>query len=211
MKTKRKVATLAATLITFGSLAGGANAAILITLSESSGNVVVTTTGSLSEDAFVFQNSPGTPSFSNSNLRSNALSSVNVGFQFDMYLAQSVSGTWIPFTNSISLAPNPTVVNTGFEVFQGAGQVFRPLGTTGDLVIPAQSTAGNTAIFSIIGASLTDFLSGADAQIGNSWSRTFTSNGISDSITFAVIPEPSAAILLGLGSLSLAAFRRSRR
>jgi hypothetical protein len=196
MKLKHnKVATLAATLITFGSLAGGANAAITF-----SGDLVAGLTVSVSSSVnfTVDQNAGG-------------LGTIYLGFQ-DVYTSDQTFDNQSTIVQPITLTLNggtPVSANSflhsnvlgevsprDFYVgFDFSGQSV----SVGDTFVLSSGTATSNPNFDIpdaVGATVE--LDLFNSNNGN----TLTSGAI------VSVPEPSSAILLGLGALGVLVRRK---
>lgn len=194
MKTTSTVATLAATLITFGSLAGGANGAILFHFTEGVGVVNLSISGSLDTSATLSAGpvANNTLTFFKSSTGlilggSNALAdSYNVNL-----------GSWTSFgTNSNSIF---AATSSGDRVsLLGNSAISVPFGYTSGSPI----TGGNTfsGSFASLGLTLGDHVSNFNSDL--------SSDSVIVRVGNASIPEPSSAILLGLGAFGIAARRK---
>ena len=207
MKLTHTVATLAATLITIGSLAGGANAATLTT----------TFAGGNSQNGNMFD----VNIISTTDL---LVTSLDLNMNMDMSVETSDievygrTGSWVGFEGSsvgwTLLSQTPSVTGNG------AG-----LSTTvniNDIVLPALSTY---ALYITTTTGLLNYTNGtsvgnvfaqnADLQILEgagtvyAFSSSFTPRVWNGSITYnTVIPEPTSALLLSLSAIGIVARRR---
>ena len=196
MKTQRKVATLAATLITFGSLAGGANGAITLNITDNGTDLIMTASGS-----FDLTNAPAKAS--TSGLGANAL----VAPPLDAYGWETGAGTSthydVTFSGSLAGTANAfpadfTTVTVPFWVdFDQALLVFQNGVVNGSV--------NESATFN--GITLSDLGMIGGESVTASWGLASIDEQITINVGSA-IPEPSSALLLGLGALSFAARRR---
>ena len=207
----KSVRTLAATLITFGSLAGGANAAITIDINRASGAVVVSgqltlfdVTGTSNTKEFRLPDADGNWNYGT--YGSGAVSappSTNPTLQFS-FPSGSVTWSIMDVSNSntqllsgaleeLSLWVSPSLIGAlegsldsgAYDSSVDAGDLFSVNG--GFTATPAQITQ------------LSILPDGAHAV---------PYNGDQLILNLTSIPEPSSALLLGLGALSLGARRR---
>jgi hypothetical protein len=204
--TLQKVCTLVATLITFGSLAGAANGAIVVYFTETGSNVVATVSGSLNTSG---TSVAGTGGFSGPQGVINGATHA-FGDAAAYGLASSygrtnlvLSAPLTPFgalpTNAAFIPSTPDIIGMEIGYFP----------TFSNIVLPAGYTSGSPINYSVTlfgGTSLTDF----GFVAGVSWGVTLPTSSGTDSITFQTqsIPEPSLALLLGLGMLGFVARRR---
>ena len=189
MTTKHKsVRTLAATLITIGILAGGANAAVTINLWQDGLNVRGQAAGTLNVTGMLFQgtfavlsdfriqpNDPEVLFFGPGDLYRGIVSFPDFG------------------TGTLNTSGTSTGDHFGFE---GA-----------NLVVPSGFVWGSS-IFSE-GVFLNASLASLGASLG-SYVYTLPNDTINLVVGSAPIPEPSSALLVGLSTLCLVAHRRKK-
>ncbi|MDB4618157.1 PEP-CTERM sorting domain-containing protein [Akkermansiaceae bacterium] len=180
-----KVAALATALITFGSLAVEANAAILITFKEVGGDVIATTSGSIVVPNTQSLNSSGTFLAGSPNRLSHLSGNI------DRYSGGTFSGDL-----AISKIPS-----------SGSGTTF---GIEDSLIyfdasaVPG-STYTPTTTWTWSGETISSI--GLDPSVSLPLTVYTASNGETVSI---IAPEPSSALLSGLGALGLAVIRRRK-
>ncbi|MDB4618236.1 PEP-CTERM sorting domain-containing protein [Akkermansiaceae bacterium] len=190
-----KLATLAATLITFGSLAGGANAALTI----SNWNKTATTL-SFDLTGTITDNNPGS---SQQNRLFIGVSGVSIGGDI---VSSDTDGVAIENGGSTF----PTIYPIIFNGFGASGNDVLQIATAG---VPTYSGAdysvGDTFNYSISFTGLSNGLSVVDEPT-ISWGRTTYTDApeAAHNVGGSAVPEPSSVILLNLGVLGLVARRK---
>ena len=187
MKLKHtKVAILAATLITFGSLAGEADGAITITFEETGGDVIASTSGSVVVPSTTLVNFSGTFLVGTANRLS------WLDGNIDRYSGGSFGGL------TLSLVPT-----------SGSGDAF---GIEDEFIyfeapVGVGTTYTPTTTWTWTGQTLSSIGLGS---LSTSPTLVYTAdNGETVSIVAAsAVPEPSSALLFGLGALGFATHRR---
>lgn len=188
------MATLATTLITFGSLAGGANGAITVTYEQVGGDVVLNYSGTFDIDGF----SPG--GFTVSSISSSGSDDRFRNFQGEFSrilsagtIAQVAGGSNGFFTNDFVTIPASATSGDTFAIEIENGFVYAPSGYTAGQNISGSATfSGQT----IAGLGLVD----SSFDIGAGGTVSFSSA--------SAIPEPSSAFLLGVGALGFVSRRK---
>lgn len=201
--------TLIAALITFGSLAGGANAGVTFTFEEVGGNVVMTSSGSIDTLGLVSASPKGWGDVGIYNAGDITLmGGTTVGTsELDLTFAFN-SGTdfsaWMPGTswNSSFYDFIATAGSKQFATYSGGGPFLPGLSlVANDLVgsvwTPDQTWTANGTTFASIGL--------------NPGTYTVSDAVSGESITYQIgpVPEPTSALLVGLGGMLL--MSRSRR
>lgn len=188
----KSMSALAATLITFGSLAGGASAAIVVNITDNGVNLTMTATGT-------YDFSSLTPN-SGSGLGANAgvgpaIDSGGYGWEASGvgYILSPFSGTLTGLSNAFPASfvstTNPFWINVATSSISfGAGTL-------------AVGSVNESATFN--GATLASL----GMISGQSISATWT-GGDSITIQTSAVPEPSSALLFGFAALGFAARRR---
>lgn len=198
MKKKRKVAPLAATLITFGSLVGGANGAIIADSVQ----------GSLVNLAGIFNTSVTTNFVSPS--------TVGPGIEF--------SGVWEHAGISQSWQVNVDIIDeTQFTVsFQETNELnnLSNISMGGNHIgielsdLDFNAPISNITLNNIVGGGNVSAIRFTDTTIDIDWDALDEDGNPSNVFTFDVttgataIPEPSSALFLGIGLLGLVARRK---
>lgn len=198
MKTTKKVATLAATLITFGSLAGEANGAVLITISESGNDVVATGSGTLNTTSL----SPFSQNSSVMNIINSSNPTITIGDTAGFNTAASddtfdisVSGSFGGSGFGIASSSTGDVIGVG--AFGGRGFLYVPNGYV------SGSNLSGSAIWSD-----EDFDSLTLTPGDYTWSWGSGANEDSLTVRISSVPEPSSITLLGLGALGFVSRRK---
>ncbi len=189
-----KVANLAAALITFISLAGGANAAILLTITDDGTDLTMTATGSYD---FTAVGDNGTDQALGAN--AGVLPTTSGGLygwevtEATISFTVSYSGA---LTGTSNVFPADSITTTNPFFFDSSRSVIRFTEGT-----PLLGTVNETAVFNSITLASLGMVAGESVSV--TWA------GDSATIqTVASVPEPSSAILLGLGALGVAVHRR---
>lgn len=199
MKLKHtKVATLAATLITFGSLAGGANGAILIN-DEGGGTyqavinpITISITNTVGDVGFLVFEDYFT---SNSTSSGNAINPTNMTISINGGPAVNLSQS--SFTGKISSTFSSFDQNDLFFDFNNGAS--RQSLIAGDIV-----EIGGDFRFSGISDGVASSATSVTAYLVNGSSSIAGST----TVNISSVPEPSSALLLGLGALGIVARRK---
>ncbi len=193
MKHKLKsVSTLAATLITFGSLVGGADAAITITITDDGTNLTMSATGTYDFSAApILATDSDTLGFDSAFAPTFLVYGWDAGSQSNTF-AISHSGS-LTATGDKFPADSMTTTNPFF------------IDLNNGIIVVSRSSA---PLIGSVNETAT-FLNTTLASMGmvSGESLTVTWNGDSATIQTSAIPEPSSALLLGLGALGLAGLR----
>ena len=190
--TLKSMCALAAALISFGSLVGGVNAAIVISITDDGTNLTMTATGTYDFSLLT--------STSGSILGANAAVAPTISSGGYGWEANGVRYTLLPFsgilTGTVNAYPATLVTTTNpFWIDVRNSQIsFR----TGTLAV---GSVNESAIFN--GVTLASLGMVPGESISATW------NG-GDSITIQTfpVPEPSSALLFGFAAIGFAARRR---
>lgn len=200
--TLKSMSALAATLIIHGSLAGGANAAVTITFNEVGSSVIATVSGSANLAALigVATNVPVIFVGESSVYANPVFLGIGGSSSFDPY--GTISGPASIGSGIIQIAATSTSGDF-VGIGNGTGTGNPPV----DLWLPASYSSGSP-------------LSGSSTWTGQSLSTLGIDPGVyvwswgsgssADTLTLDVIPEPSSALLLGLGTIGFLATNRRR-
>ncbi|MGJ8658048.1 MAG: PEP-CTERM sorting domain-containing protein [Akkermansiaceae bacterium] len=198
-----KMSIFAATLITFRSLAGGANAAILITVQEVGSDVVVSYSGSLDLSSTLVKDDDrsGSASALWSDGSGGYLHSYNRAENTDDYNLNSVSYT----------APTAAPQIFGGGIYGGvvagdslqidfsptSGQIWVPDGYISNTQLSGSNTFQDTSFADL-------------SPVLGTYEWSWSNGGNSDGLTLIVgsVPEPSSVFLLGIGVLGVASRRK---
>lgn len=185
LKSARSLATI---LLTFGSLAVGANAAIVITFEETGGNVIATTSGSILLPPVIDFN------FSHSSYVANGS---------DKRLTYLRTGTANVYTDGVHGAmPLTTRPTSGSGATFGIefGQMYTDSAvSSGSMYSPVTTWIWNSHTLASIGL----------GSLTSSPTVVYTSSN-NQTVSIAAIPEPSISLLFGISALALASRRRSK-
>lgn len=207
--TQRKARSLTADLITFGSLVGGANGALVYTFSQAGDDVVMTSSGSVSATSASWTDD-SIDFLSNAGMSNNSIDNRVTGAVYEAF-----SGT-TSFAGSLSTTVATADFATGGAFTSAwAGGTFIMAMSGG---VEDNSAPSGTFVFTPNVTMTWENSSYADIGIDHHPTNTlinlaqFDVAGSDGQVQFLVnaVPEPSSALLLGLSSLGLA-FRRSGR
>lgn len=196
--TSPKVATLAATLITFGSLAGEANAAV--SFATVNGDDLQVTIG-----APITFNITSTSS--NTTFWGIVVHDVYTAAQADnsVIFGSLATTSTISFGSTTSTGPAMGGVSTGVGV-PGGTDMLLLWQTASSSPANGQTVTVSAGTYTIpdAGAILPDNFGTANVSLVRT--SSLTAHGATTTVT--VVPEPSSALLLGVGALGLVARRR---
>lgn len=196
--THKSMRTLAATLIVFGSFASVVNATIHLQFSEAATSVVVTYTGSIDLAATLGKEAD------RSSVIEDAWGSPNVN-----HFRNTKGGNLDDYNVNFTATPQ---FMDGYFTAVGSGDDF--LIEADEAVVSRNQiwVSDNYVSGAPISGTLTfegeSFTSMGIIEGTHVW--TWENGGVSDSAIFTTVPEPSSALLLGLGAVGLLATRRRR-
>jgi len=202
------VRTLAAALITLGSLAGGANGAIIVDIAETGSSVVATVSGSLDTTGTTvlgnggFSGPQGIINGATHAFGDPAAYGLASSFGINnLVLSASLTTFGVLPSNAASIPFSPDITDMEVGYIPGLSQVILPAGYTSGSLISYSVTLNG-------GSNLADF----GFTGGTSWGVTLPTSSGTDSITFRTssIPEPSSTLLLGLAAFVSVALRRRK-
>lgn len=196
MKQTRNIATL----ICFGLLLSEANAELTFDITESGGQVTVTTSGTLNTAAttILANNTAGNTGVQI--LPGLGVIQTGSAVASEFYTIDGLT-SWPVFGTSISSHPG-TGSGDRVALFSNSGQTFVSIG------MPAGYVSGTSV-------SATSVHNGTFADLGMtpgfSYTQDFDNGGVFDSVTVNVIPEPSGVVLLSLAGLASGFLVRRKR
>ena len=184
MKTSSKVARIAATLITFGAFAGGASAAITLSVTEVGDDLEISYTGSW--DVF-------SASFTGFNSPDNGFNRLSV-FRFSGSNEVDASADGLTLSSGLWTIARFDGIGSGDEWGFATGSIIAPSGYSAGSVMSGSITIVDTDI------------AGGGFTAGDSGS--FSGGGNTVNFSVGSVPEPSSTLLLCLGSFGLLARRK---
>lgn len=197
--TLKSVSALAAALITFGSLAGGANAAVIVSVSDNGSDLLFEWSGSLELGGLP---SSGTLSGTTYNWMTPSLPRMHgLSGAIEYYDFQSLTLT--SFGTGTDLLSNGSSSGDSFGITIPSGT---PGDTPGRVYVPSgytNQTLEGTLMFT------GETMSSQGIDLSTPVVFDFGLAVGTVTIQAAVIPEPSSAFLIGLGALGFV-MRRSR-
>lgn len=195
MKSAPKTRTLALGLITMITLAGGANAAVTVVFEEVGTSVVVSYSGSVD-----------TSGLSVDNTYSLVSQAINPGFNKGFF--SNVNGDFVNYRTATITGPD---LGSGGASFTGSfsGDGFAVNGINqGDILLPLGYLSGSLFAGEMTFSDQSFSTLGITSGIIQNWSWGSGANADSMIVRTGPVPEPSAALLLGLGAFSLMTRRR---
>lgn len=198
----KSVRTLAATLVTFGSLVGGANAAINIHVVEDGSFVTISSTGGSIDTTGLSMGSVSSfgPDLFHGNFSADGVTESSGS------VAQFTSGSsTITRSNSPGWTSGSGSSDVSFS--EGLATILLSEFSATNIMLSDGAVVGNNNI-AAFSATTTEPRTLAD--IGYTVNESVTYSWAADSITLTTspIPEPSSALLIGLGALGLVTRRR---
>ena len=188
-----KVATLAAILFTFGSLAGGANAAILVTISDDGTDLTMTATGSYDFSGVTNYVGGELPVIA-------AVAPQAAGGIYGWYTTNATRNYIVNYSGSLTgssgvFSPDSVTTTNPFYFSTDASTIsFMDDAFT-------RGSVNETAVFN--GVTLASLGMVAGESVIVTWGDDSATIQ-----TIQTIPEPSSTLLLGLGALGILARRK---